>query len=234
LLQIRDLNVSYGSIHAVRGLSLQVGAGEVVTLIGSNGAGKSTTVNAICGTISSQGSIQYNGKELNGRSTHDIVKDGIVMVPEGRKVFPKLSVVQNLLMGAFSRKASKAELTQDIDFVFGLFPRLAERKIQFAGTMSGGEQQMLAIGRALMAKPKLLILDEPSMGLAPIVVKDIFETIRVIKKQGLTTLLIEQNASMALSVADRGYVMEHGEIRFHDTAHNLRTQDNVKKAYLGH
>ncbi|NOU90799.1 ATP-binding cassette domain-containing protein [Paenibacillus sp. LMG 31460] len=234
MLQIRDLNVSYGSIHAVRGLSLQVGAGEVVTLIGSNGAGKSTTVNAICGTISSQGSIQYNGKELNGRSTHDIVKDGIVMVPEGRKVFPKLSVVQNLLMGAFSRKASKAELTQDIDFVFGLFPRLAERKSQFAGTMSGGEQQMLAIGRALMAKPKLLILDEPSMGLAPIVVKDIFETIRIIKKQGLTTLLIEQNASMALSVADRGYVMEHGEIRFHDTAHNLRTQDNVKKAYLGH
>lgn len=234
MLQIRDLNVSYGSIHAVRGLSLQVGAGEVVTLIGSNGAGKSTTVNAICGTISSQGSIQYNGKELNGMSTHEIVKDGIVMVPEGRKVFPKLSVVHNLLMGAYSRKASKAELTQDIDFVFGLFPRLAERKSQFAGTMSGGEQQMLAIGRALMAKPKLLILDEPSMGLAPIVVKDIFETIRIIKKQGLTTLLIEQNASMALSVADRGYVMEHGEIRFHDTAHNLRTQDNVKKAYLGH
>ncbi|MDF2645835.1 MAG: transporter ATP-binding protein [Paenibacillus sp.] len=234
MLQIRDLNVSYGSIHAVRGLSLQVGAGEVVTLIGSNGAGKSTTVNAICGTISSRGSIQYNGKELNGVSTHDIVKDGIVMVPEGRKVFPKLSVVHNLLMGAYSRKASKAELTQDIDFVFGLFPRLAERKSQFAGTMSGGEQQMLAIGRALMAKPKLLILDEPSMGLAPIVVKDIFETIRIIKKQGLTTLLIEQNASMALSVADRGYVMEHGEIRFHDTAHNLRTQDNVKKAYLGH
>ncbi|MCY9668619.1 ABC transporter ATP-binding protein [Paenibacillus alginolyticus] len=234
MLQIRDLNVSYGSIHAVRGLSLQVGAGEVVTLIGSNGAGKSTTVNAICGTISSQGSIQYNGKEINGMSTHDIVKNGIVMVPEGRKIFPKLSVVDNLLMGAYSRKASKAELTQDIDFVFGLFPRLAERKSQFAGTMSGGEQQMLAIGRALMAKPKLLILDEPSMGLAPIVVKDIFETIRIIKKQGLTTLLIEQNASMALSVADRGYVMEHGEIRFHDTAHNLRTQDNVKKAYLGH
>jgi len=234
LLQIHELNVSYGSIHAVRGLSLRVDAGEVVALIGSNGAGKSTTVNAICGVIPSRGSIRYNGKELIGASMHDIVKSGIVMVPEGRRVFPKLTVADNLAMGAYSRKASKAELARDIDFVYGLFPRLAERKSQFAGTMSGGEQQMLAIGRALMAKPKLLILDEPSMGLAPIVVKGIFETLRVIKQQGLTTLLIEQNASMALSVADRGYVMEHGEIRFHDTAERLRTEENVKKAYLGH
>lgn len=234
MLHIDNLSVSYGSIHAVRGLSLRVDAGEVVALIGSNGAGKSTTVNAICGVIPSRGSIRYNGKELVGTSTHDIVKNGIVMVPEGRRVFPKLTVADNLSMGAYSRKASKAELARDIDFVYGLFPRLSERRSQFAGTMSGGEQQMLAIGRALMAKPKLLILDEPSMGLAPIVVKGIFETLRIIKQQGLTTLLIEQNASMALSVADRGYVMEHGEIRFHDTAERLRTEENVKKAYLGH
>jgi branched-chain amino acid transport system ATP-binding protein len=234
LLHIENLHVSYGSIQAVRNLSLEVQDGEVVALIGSNGAGKTTTVNAICGVIPSQGSILYNGKSLNGLPTHKIVQEGIVMVPEGRRVFPKLTVENNLMMGAYTRKASKKELQQDIDMVYHLFPRLAERQKQMAGTMSGGEQQMLAIGRALMARPKLLILDEPSMGLAPIVVKDIFDTIRNIKQQGLTTLLIEQNAAMALSVADRGYVLEHGEIRFQDTAENLRKQDSVKKAYLGH
>ncbi|MDN4595226.1 ABC transporter ATP-binding protein [Polycladomyces subterraneus] len=233
MLHIDKLNVWYGSIHAVRNLSLSVEDGEVVTLIGSNGAGKTSTLNAICGVIPSKGSIRYGGKELNGMPTHLVVKEGIVMVPEGRRVFPKLTVTHNLLMGAFVRKASKAELKRDMETVFGLFPRLAERKEQLAGTMSGGEQQMLAIGRALMAKPKLLILDEPSMGLAPIMVKDIFQTIRQIKQQGMTILLVEQNATIALSVADRGYVLEHGEIRLHGTAEELKEQGIVKKAYLG-
>ncbi|ETI66707.1 ABC transporter ATP-binding protein [Neobacillus vireti] len=233
MLQIKNLNVSYGSIHAVRNLSLEVQEGEAVALIGANGAGKTTTVNAISGTIPSKGSIIYQGKELNGLAAHKVVKEGIVMVPEGRRIFPKLSVVNNLIMGAYARKTSKKELQQEIEKIFVLFPRLAERRSQMAGTLSGGEQQMLAVGRAMMAKPKLLILDEPSMGLAPIVVKSIFSTINRIKQEGLTILLIEQNATMALSVADRGYVLENGEIRFHDTAKNLREQDVVKKAYLG-
>ena len=234
MLEIRNLNVSYGSIHAVRNLSLEVKQGEVVTLIGSNGAGKTTTVNAICGVIPSRGSILYQGKDIIGQPTHKLVEAGIVMVAEGRRIFPKLTVEQNLQMGAYSRKAGKGELKQEMDAVYAMFPRLVERRTQLGGTMSGGEQQMLAIGRALMAKPKLLILDEPSMGLAPIVVKGIFETIKTIKRQGLTILLIEQNAAMALSVADRGYVLEHGEISHHDTADNLRSQDVVKQAYLGH
>lgn len=234
MLQIRDLNVSYGNIQAIRNLSMDVHVGEVVTLIGSNGAGKTTTVNAICGVIPSRGSILYKGKEIRGTATHQIVKAGIVMVSEGRRIFPKLSVEQNLVIGSYSRKITKKELQQEMNVLYELFPRLAERKRQLGGTMSGGEQQMLAIARALMAKPQLLILDEPSMGLAPIVVKDIFDTIRKIKQQGLTTLLIEQNAAMALSVADRGYVLEHGEIGFDDTAENLRSKDIVKKAYLGH
>jgi branched-chain amino acid transport system ATP-binding protein len=233
MLQVENLDVSYGSIQAVRGLSFAVKQGEVVSLIGSNGAGKTTTLNAICGVIPSRGSVRLHDREINGMDTHKIVKEGIIMVPEGRRVFPKLTVVNNLLMGAYSRKVSKAELQQEIEFVYHLFPRLAERKTQLAGTMSGGEQQMLAIGRALMADPKLLILDEPSMGLAPIVVKDIFKTIREIKNRGLTILLVEQNASMALSVADRCYVLEHGEITLSDTADNLRNQNIVKKAYLG-
>jgi branched-chain amino acid transport system ATP-binding protein len=233
VLHIDKLNVWYGSIHAVRDLSLSVEEGEVVTLIGSNGAGKTTTLNAICGVLPAKGTIRYSGKELNGVPTHRIVQEGIVMVPEGRRVFPKLTVAQNLLMGAYSRKTSKVEREREMEAVFALFPRLAERKDQLAGTMSGGEQQMLAIGRALMAKPRLLILDEPSMGLAPIVVKDIFQTIRQIKRQGMTILLVEQNATMALSVADRGYVLEHGEIRFHGTAEELKEQGIVKKAYLG-
>ena len=195
MLQIRKLNVSYGSIHAIRNLSLHVNEGEVVTLIGSNGAGKTTTVNAICGIIPSQGAVLYKGKAINGMATHKIVEEGIVMVSEGRRIFPKLSVEQNLLMGSYSRKISKSEIQQEMKVIYDLFPRLAERKRQMGGTMSGGEQQMLAIGRALMAKPRLLILDEPSMGLAPIVIKDIFDTIRKIKRQGLTTLLIEQNAA---------------------------------------
>lgn len=222
-----------GSIHAVRNVSLEVKEGELVTLIGSNGAGKTTTLNAICGVIPSRGSIRYRGKELNGKGTHNIVKEGIVMVPEGRRVFPKLTVANNLYLGAYTRRLSKAELDKEIQAIYELFPRLGERRNQMAGTMSGGEQQMLAIGRALMAKPSLLILDEPSMGLAPIVVKDIFETIRRIKKQGMTILLVEQNATMALSVADRGYVLEHGEIHSEGSAQYLRDQDIVKKAYLG-
>ncbi|PYI53792.1 ABC transporter ATP-binding protein [Paenibacillus flagellatus] len=233
MLHIRNLHVSYGSIHAVRDVSLTVEEGEVVTLIGSNGAGKTTTVNAICGALPAKGSIEYGGKPILGLPTHRIVEAGIAMVAEGRRIFPKLTVEQNLRMGAFSRRASRSELARDMEYVYGLFPRLAERKRQMGGTMSGGEQQMLAIGRALMAKPKLLILDEPSMGLAPIVVRDIFDTIRTIRGQGLTTLLIEQNAAMALSVADRGYVLEHGEIVHHDTAERLKSQDIVKKAYLG-
>lgn len=233
MLHIDKLNVWYGSIHAVRDLSISVEEGEVVTLIGSNGAGKTTTLNAICGVLPAKGTIRYSGKEMNGVPTHRIVQEGIVMVPEGRRVFPKLTVAQNLLMGAYSRKTSKVEREREMEAVFALFPRLAERKDQLAGTMSGGEQQMLAIGRALMAKPRLLILDEPSMGLAPIVVKDIFQTIRQIKRQGMTILLVEQNATMALSVADRGYVLEHGEIRFHGTAEELKEQGIVKKAYLG-
>lgn len=234
MLKIERLNVTYGgSIHAVRNVSLEVKEGELVTLIGSNGAGKTTTLNAICGVIPSRGSIRYRGKELNGKGTHNIVKEGIVMVPEGRRVFPKLTVANNLYLGAYTRRLSKAELDKEIQAIYELFPRLGERRNQMAGTMSGGEQQMLAIGRALMAKPSLLILDEPSMGLAPIVVKDIFETIRRIKKQGMTILLVEQNATMALSVADRGYVLEHGEIHSEGSAQYLRDQDIVKKAYLG-
>ena len=233
MLRINNLNVSYGSIQAVRNLSLEVHEGEAVALIGANGAGKTTTVNAISGTIPSRGSILYQGKEINGMAAHKVVKEGIIMVPEGRRIFPKLTVVQNLIMGAYVRKSSKKEVLQDIDRTYQMFPRLAERSKQMAGTLSGGEQQMLAIGRSLMANPKLLILDEPSMGLAPIVVKSIFSTINRIKQEGLTILLIEQNAAMALSVADRGYVLENGEIHFHDTAKNLRERDVVKKAYLG-
>ncbi|MDQ6597028.1 ABC transporter ATP-binding protein [Bacillus salipaludis] len=233
MLQIHNLNVSYGSIHAVRNLSLEVQKGEAVALIGANGAGKTTTVNALSGVISSKGSIQYEGKEINGMAPHKVVKEGIIMVPEGRRIFPKLSVVNNLIMGAYARKVSKKELHQEIEKIYELFPRLEERRQQMAGTLSGGEQQMLAIGRALMAKPKLLILDEPSMGLAPIVVKSIFSTVNKIKQEGLTILLIEQNASMALSVADRGYILENGEIHLQDTAKNLREKDVVKKAYLG-
>ncbi|GED70832.1 ABC transporter ATP-binding protein [Brevibacillus reuszeri] len=233
MLRIEQLHVSYGGIQAVRDVSLEVNEGEVVTLIGSNGAGKTTTLNAICGITPSRGTIQYRGVELQGKATHQIVREGIVMVPEGRRVFPKLTVAVNLLMGAYARKISKASLQKEMEEIYHLFPRLAERKNQMAGTMSGGEQQMLAIGRALMAKPSLLMLDEPSMGLAPIIVKDIYETIRRIKGQGITILLVEQNASMALSVADRGYVLENGEIRLHDTAQNLREQDKVKRAYLG-
>ncbi|MEH7503364.1 ABC transporter ATP-binding protein [Neobacillus drentensis] len=233
MLGINNLNVSYGSIQAVRNLSLEVHEGEAVALIGANGAGKTTTVNAISGIIPSRGSIFYQGKEINGMAAHKVVKKGIIMVPEGRRIFPRLSVVQNLIMGAYVRKSSKKEVVKDMDRIYQMFPRLAERSKQMAGTLSGGEQQMLAIGRALMANPKLLILDEPSMGLAPIVVKSIFNTINRIKQEGLTILLIEQNAAMALSVADRGYVLENGEIHFHDTAQNLRERDVVKKAYLG-
>jgi branched-chain amino acid transport system ATP-binding protein len=233
LLEIHNLHVSYGQIQAVRNVHLQVIEGEVVTLIGSNGAGKTSTVHAIAGVIPANGSIRYQGKEIVNLPPHQLVKEGIVLVPEGRRVFPRLTVMDNLLMGGYAQKWTKAELKKELDRVFALFPRLAERKNQLAGTMSGGEQQMLAVGRGLMSRPKLLILDEPSMGLAPIVVKGIYETIREIKKSGITMLLIEQNAVMALSVADRVYGLEHGEIAFEERADHLQNQDLVKKTYLG-
>lgn len=233
MLEIHNLHVSYGQIQAVRNVHLQVIEGEVVTLIGSNGAGKTSTVHAIAGVIPANGSIRYQGKEIVNLPPHQLVKEGIVLVPEGRRVFPRLTVMDNLLMGGYAQKWTKAELKKELDRVFALFPRLAERKNQLAGTMSGGEQQMLAVGRGLMSRPKLLILDEPSMGLAPIVVKGIYETIREIKKSGITMLLIEQNAVMALSVADRVYGLEHGEIAFEERADHLQNQDLVKKTYLG-
>lgn len=233
MLEIHNLHVSYGQIQAVRDVHLQIEEGEVVTLIGSNGAGKTSTVHAIAGVIPASGSIRYQGKEILNLPPHQLVKEGIILVPEGRRVFPRLTVMDNLLMGGYVQTWTKAEQRKELDRVFALFPRLAERKHQLAGTMSGGEQQMLAVGRGLMSRPKLFILDEPSMGLAPIVVKGIYETIREIKKSGITMLLIEQNAVMALSVADRVYGLEHGEIAFEEHAENLRNQDLVKKTYLG-
>jgi branched-chain amino acid transport system ATP-binding protein len=233
VLEIRDMVCGYGGVTALRGISLEVKAGQLVALIGANGAGKSTTLRAISGLVAPRsGSMLFEGKDIAGAKPPRVVAAGIAHCPEGRKVFPHMTVEENLDMGAYLRTGS-AEIAADRDRIYTEFPRLADRKKQAAGTLSGGEQQMLAIGRALMAKPRLLILDEPSMGLAPIVVKDIFQTIRQIKRQGMTILLVEQNATMALSVADRGYVLEHGEIRFHGTAEELKEQGIVKKAYLG-
>ncbi|MEH7526053.1 ABC transporter ATP-binding protein, partial [Bacillus sp. JJ1503] len=207
MLIIENLNVFYNQIHAVKDLNLELNKGEIVTLMGSNGAGKSSSLNAISGLIKSSGSILFNGDEINKLSPDQIVKKGIVMVPEGRRIFPKLTVLENLLLGAYTRNVTNNIKANELEEIFELFPRLEERKRQLGGTMSGGEQQMLAIGRALMGKPKVLMLDEPSMGLAPIVVKDIYETIKKIKGQGLTILLVEQNAKKALSVADRAYII---------------------------
>jgi len=231
LLEVKDLNVSYGGIRAVKGISFEVPEGEVVTLIGANGAGKSSTLRSIVGLEKpAHGSILFEGKELSGMGTEQIVTTGITLVPEGRRVFPNLSVLENLKIGAYQRKDS---LEEDIQWIYGLFPRLKERSWQMAGTLSGGEQQMLAIGRALMSRPKLIMMDEPSLGLAPIVVQGVFDIIREINKQGVTILLVEQNANMALKAAHRAYVMETGQITLSGTGRELAENEQVKAAYLG-
>ncbi len=233
LLKVDDVHTFYGSIEALKGISIEVREGEIVTLIGANGAGKSTTLRSINGLNHPRdGKIVFQGTDITSMAPHVIVKRGIAQSPEGRKLFPRMSVVENLEMGAFQR-TDRVGIREDMDRVFSLFPRLAERKSQKAGTMSGGEQQMLAIGRALMARPKLLLLDEPSMGLAPIFVERVFETIKEINAQGTTILLVEQNALMALDTADRGYVLETGRIALADDAKKLRENEQVRKTYLG-
>lgn len=233
LLKVEQLNVYYGAIHALKGISLEVNEGEIVTLIGANGAGKSTTLNAICGLLRARsGSITYRDQSLIGCSVPAIVKAGISQVPEGRRIFPNLTVKENLELGAFLRRDRQA-IRESIKDVYQRFPRLEERQKQMAGTLSGGEQQMLAIGRALMSRPQLMLLDEPSMGLAPVLVQEIFNIIREINKQGTTILVVEQNAHMALSVANRGYVLETGRIVLHGSATELANSEEVKKAYLG-
>ena len=233
VLSIDDVHVYYGAIHALKGVSLRVEAGEIVTLIGANGAGKSTTLRAINGlNHPRQGAIRFQGEDITQSSPHEIVKSGIAQSPEGRRLFPRMSVTENLEMGAFQR-SDKENFAADMDRVFELFPRLHERRTQKAGTMSGGEQQMCAIGRALMARPKLLLLDEPSMGLAPIFVDRIFDTIIEVNKQGTPVLLVEQNALMALDVAKRAYVMETGRIALEGPASDLKTNEQVRKTYLG-
>jgi branched-chain amino acid transport system ATP-binding protein len=233
MLKIENLEVAYGNIKAIKGISLEVNQGEIVTLIGSNGAGKSTTLRAISGILKPRsGSITFNGERIDGVEGHEIVAKGICQSPEGRRIFPKMTVDENLDLGAFLRN-DKKEIANDRQRVLELFPRLQERIDQKAGTMSGGEQQMLAVGRALMGSPKLLLLDEPSMGLAPVLVEMIFETIEKINKQGTTILLVEQNALAALNVADRAYVLESGSIKMSGKAKDLISNDEVTKAYLG-
>jgi len=233
ILDVTDIHTYYGSIHAIKGVSLQVREGEIVTLIGANGAGKSTTLRSINGlNRPREGRIVFQGRDITNEPPHNIVKMGISQSPEGRRLFPHMSVLENLQMGAFQR-TDKQNFKEDLDRVYSLFPRLAERKTQRAGTLSGGEQQMVAMGRALMARPKLLLLDEPSMGLAPIFVERIFEIVREINEQGTPVLLVEQNALMALDVARRGYVMETGRIALTDEAKKLRENEKVQKAYLG-
>ncbi len=233
LLEVRDIHTYYGHIHALQGISLTVEEGEIVTLIGANGAGKTTTLNTICGLLKPrQGEIWLRGEPIHGLRAHEIVARGIAQVPEGRKIFSRLTVMENLEMGAYARD-SRVGIQEDIERVFALFPRLKERRRQLGGTLSGGEQQMLAIARGLMARPRILLLDEPSMGLAPVLVEKIFETIQEINQQGTTILLVEQNALMALSIAHRGYVLQTGQIVLHDTARNLEQNEMVRKAYLG-
>jgi branched-chain amino acid transport system ATP-binding protein len=235
LLELRDVHVRYGVIEAVKGIDLKVGEGEIVTLIGGNGAGKTTTLRAISMVHGpSKGEILFRGESITGLRSHDVVAKGIVQVPEGRHIFPNMSVRENLGMGAFQRgNIPRQELNEELDHVFSLFPVLKERTKQAGGTLSGGEQQMLAIGRALMAKPKLLMLDEPSMGLAPQVVETVFGVIAQVNSEGIPVLLIEQNAQMALAAAKRGYVIETGEIVLEDEANKLLGNDEVRKAYLG-
>ncbi len=233
LLKVKGLKVAYGGIQAVKGLDLEVREGELVTLIGSNGAGKTTTMKAITGTLPLvDGDIEYLGQSIRGKGAWDLVKEGLAMVPEGRGVFTRMSITENLQMGAYIRRDSGA-IADDIDMVFTLFPRLKERRDQLAGTMSGGEQQMLAMGRALMSRPKVLLLDEPSMGLSPIMVDKIFEVVKDVYARGVTVLLVEQNASRALGIADRGYVMESGLLTMNGPAKELLVDPRVRAAYLG-
>jgi branched-chain amino acid transport system ATP-binding protein len=233
LLKVSGLKVAYGGIQAVKGVSFEVKQGELVSLIGANGAGKTTTLKAITGTlVPAAGEIEYMGRSIKGQGAWDLVKQGLVMVPEGRGTFTRMTIVENLQMGAFVRN-DKAGIAADIEKVFGIFPRLKERAQQLAGTMSGGEQQMLAMGRALMAQPKVLLLDEPSMGLSPIMVDKIFEVVNDIHSRGTTVLLVEQNASRALALANRGYVMDSGEVTMSGEAKALLTDPRVRAAYLG-
>ena len=233
LLKISGLMVSYGGIQAVKGVDLHVNEGELVTLIGSNGAGKTTTMKAITGSLPMlQGDIEYLGQSIKGKGAWDLVKQGLAMVPEGRGVFTRMSILENLLMGAYIRN-DKAGIAQDLEQMFAIFPRLQERKDQLAGTLSGGEQQMLAMGRALMSRPRVLLLDEPSMGLSPIMVDKIFEVVRDVSSRGVTILLVEQNASRALGIADRGYVMESGIVTMNGDAKKLLNDPRVRAAYLG-
>ncbi|MBT3188951.1 MAG: ABC transporter ATP-binding protein [Anaerolineae bacterium] len=233
MLEINDIHTYYGNIHALKGVSLTVEEGEIVTLIGSNGAGKTTTLRTISGLLTPrEGSISYLGKDITGIPAHELVYQKVAMVPEGRGVFAKLTVQENLMMGSYSRD-DKAGIANDLERVFTLFSRLKERRKQVAGTLSGGEQQMLATGRAMMASPRLLMLDEPSMGLAPVLVDAVFDAIIEINKEGTTILLVEQNALMALSIANRGYVLQTGQIVLHDEASALKDNEMVQKAYLG-
>ena len=233
MLTVNDINVFYGAIHAIKGVSLEVNEGEIVTLIGANGAGKSTILRTISGLLKPKtGSIQFEGQEIAGMPAHEIVKTGISQVPEGRRIFAEMSVLENLELGAFTRK-DKDGIKADMELVFERFPRLKERIGQLAGTLSGGEQRMLAMGRALMSRPRLLLLDEPSMGLAPLLIKEIFAIIQDINKTGTTVLLVEQNANMALSIAHRAYVLETGRITLSGDAKELAASDEVRKAYLG-
>jgi branched-chain amino acid transport system ATP-binding protein len=233
MLQVNDVHTFYGNIHALKGISLTVEEGEIVTMIGANGAGKSTTLNTICGLLRPRhGSVLLQGQEIHAVPAHDIVGMGVSQAPEGRRIFARMTVQENLEMGAFLRD-DPSGIQRDRERVFKLFPRLEERRKQVGGTLSGGEQQMLAIGRALMANPRLLLLDEPSMGLAPILVEDIFRTVKEINEEGTTVLLVEQNALMALSVAHRGYVLETGTIALEGSAEELRRDPQVKAAYLG-
>jgi branched-chain amino acid transport system ATP-binding protein len=233
MLEVQDIHTYYGNIHAIKGISLTVEQGEIVTLIGGNGAGKTTTLRTISGLHKPrQGKVILEGEDLVNFKAHEIVNKRVAMVPEGRGIFARLSVAENLDLGAYSRNDQK-EITGDLERVLSIFPRLKERRKQVAGTLSGGEQQMLAIGRALMAHPRLILMDEPSMGLAPILVEGIFDTIQAINREGTTVLLVEQNALMALSIAHRGYVLQTGRIVLQDTAANLQKNEMVQKAYLG-
>ncbi|ALU88760.1 ABC transporter ATP-binding protein [Herbaspirillum rubrisubalbicans] len=233
MLQFDKVHTHYGAIEALHGVSLNVEKGEIVTLIGANGAGKTTLLMTLCGRPrASSGRVIFEGQDITRLPTHEIMRRGLAISPEGRRVFPSLTVLENLKMGAFF--ASNEEIEQGIAYVFGLFPRLKERAAQRAGTMSGGEQQMLAIGRALMSKPRLLLLDEPTLGLAPLVIAQIFEIIRTIRASGVTVFLVEQNANKALGVADRGYVLENGHVVMSDSGANLLANSEVRKAYLGH
>ena len=233
MLEIKDINVYYGAIHAIKGISLTVNKGEIVTLIGANGAGKSTTLRTISGLLKPKtGSIEFMGKNISAIPAHQIVKEGISQVPEGRRIFAEMTVIENLELGAFTR-TDKTTIEEDMQMVFRRFPRLEERREQLAGTLSGGEQQMLAMGRALMSRPKLLLLDEPSMGLAPLLIKEIFSIIEDINQTGTTVLLVEQNANMALSIANRAYVLETGRITLSGDAKELAASEEIRKAYLG-